>query len=51
MFAILSVLVSFDAIPFNCLGLFSPGLTAYNSKKGDADKPLYSLPVTVEKNL
>ena len=49
MFLILLVLVSFDAIPFNHLCLFSPGLTAYNSKKGDSEKPLYSFPMAVEK--
>lgn len=46
MFLILSILISFDAIPTNISYLFVPGLIAY-SPKGNFNKPLYSLLVPV----
>jgi hypothetical protein len=39
MFLILSLLISFDAIPTNISGLFVPGLIAYNSNKVYKSKP------------
>lgn len=42
MFLILSILISFDAIPTNISCLFVPGLIAYNSNRGaNKGKPLY----------
>jgi NADH-ubiquinone oxidoreductase chain 1 len=39
MFLVLTLLISFDAIPTNISGLFVPGLIAYNSNKVYKSKP------------
>jgi NADH-ubiquinone oxidoreductase chain 1 len=39
MFLVLTLLISFDAIPTNISGLFIPGLIAYNSNKVYKSKP------------
>ena len=49
MFLVLTILISFDAIPANVSGLFIPGFIVLNPVKGGNDKPLS--PIVDKKDL